>query len=91
MAAGPRSSRGVRRFVIDGSFVTDVLEPNDVDCVLLIEPGFPNHPDLEAELLAGLPFIALDLVEQDEFDTLVEQIYATDRRGIAKGLVEIII
>lgn len=31
---------GVLRIVLNGSFVTDVLEPNDVDCVLLIEAGF---------------------------------------------------
>jgi hypothetical protein len=39
---GDAASRaGVERFVINGSFVTDVPEPNDVDCVLLIGPTFP--------------------------------------------------
>ena len=33
---------GVKRLVINGSFTTDVFEPNDVDCVLLIEAGFPR-------------------------------------------------
>ncbi len=28
-------SAGIRRIVVNGSFVTDILEPNDVDCVLL--------------------------------------------------------
>jgi hypothetical protein len=28
---------GVQRIVVNGSFVTDKLEPNDVDCVLLID------------------------------------------------------
>jgi hypothetical protein len=32
---------GVERILINGSFVTDVLEPNDVDCVRLVGPGFP--------------------------------------------------
>ncbi len=27
---------GVERIVLNGSFVTDVMEPNDVDCVLLV-------------------------------------------------------
>jgi hypothetical protein len=27
---------GVQRIVVNGSFVTEKLEPNDVDCVLLI-------------------------------------------------------
>lgn len=33
---------GVLRLVINGSFVTDVPEPNDVDCVLLIGAEFPR-------------------------------------------------
>ncbi len=33
---------GVQRIVVNGSFVTDRLEPNDVDCVLLIGPEFPR-------------------------------------------------
>jgi hypothetical protein len=32
---------GVRRIVLNGSFVTDIIEPNDVDCALLVAPGFP--------------------------------------------------
>jgi hypothetical protein len=27
---------GVARIVLNGSFVTNIIEPNDVDCVLLI-------------------------------------------------------
>jgi len=30
---------GARRIVLNGSFTTDILEPNDVDCVLLFGPG----------------------------------------------------
>jgi hypothetical protein len=43
---------GVPRIVVNGSFVTDLLEPNDVDCVLLVGPDFqPNDPK-NRELLA---------------------------------------
>lgn len=31
---------GVKRLVINGSSVTDIFEPNDVDCVLLIGSDF---------------------------------------------------
>src|SRR6266852_3509775 len=58
---------GVRRIVVNGSFVTDVREPNDVDCVLLIGPDFPGDAGAEAELLDGLPFINLDLVDSEGF------------------------
>ncbi|MFV1968330.1 MAG: hypothetical protein ACC628_23135 [Pirellulaceae bacterium] len=51
-----------RRLVINGSFVTDVLEPNDVDFVVLIGAGFPQDKAAEAELVAGLPFLELSLI-----------------------------
>lgn len=81
---------GVDRLVLNGSFVTDVLEPNDVDCVLLIGPGYPRDAAAEAELLAGLPFLELSLVTQGDFDLLVDVFFATDRQSTEKGLVEVI-
>lgn len=81
---------GVARIIINGSFVTDVVEPNDVDCALLIQPGFPYHKDAETELLAGLPFLELNLVSQADFDLLVEKFFATDRHSLPKGMVEIV-
>lgn len=33
---------GIERLIINGSFVTDVLEPNDV----LISPGFPRDSEI---------------------------------------------
>lgn len=38
---------GVERILINGSFVTDIMEPNDVDCALLIGPGFPRDEEAE--------------------------------------------
>src|SRR5437588_12234098 len=70
---------GVQRIVVNGSFVTDKLEPNDVDCVLLIGPDFPLDSAAEAELLSGLPFINLELVDAEAFRQFTERTYATDR------------
>jgi len=81
---------GVLRLVINGSLVTDVLEPNDVDCVLLIGPGFPRDRTAEVELLAGLPFLELSLVRQEDFDVIVHEFFATDRHSVAKGMVEVV-
>jgi hypothetical protein len=80
---------GVQRLVVNGSFVTDKLEPNDVDCVLLIGPGFPSDPSAEAELVGGLPFINLELVDQEAFRQFTERTFATDRDLVPKGMVEI--
>jgi hypothetical protein len=52
---------GVVQLVVNGSFVTDVPESNDVDCVLLVEPGFPYDPSAGAELTQGLPFLDIKL------------------------------
>ncbi len=81
---------GVDRLVLNGSFVTDVLEPNDVDCVLLIGAAFPRDESAEVELIAGLPFLEISLVTRTDFDLLVDEFFATDRQAIAKGLVEVI-
>ncbi|MEX0777209.1 MAG: hypothetical protein WD042_16010 [Phycisphaeraceae bacterium] len=81
---------GVQRIVLNGSFVTDIMEPNDVDCVLLTPPGFPTEARAEAELNAGLPFLEMKLVEPREFEEYVSDIFATDRDGIPKGLIEVI-
>lgn len=81
---------GVRRIVVNGSFVTDKLEPNDVDCVLLIEADFPRDAAAEAELLAGLPFINLELVDAEGFQQFTERTFATDRDMVPKGMVEVI-
>lgn len=81
---------GVQRLVVNGSFVTDKWEPNDVDCVLLRGPAFPQDDAADAELWAGLPFIQMAVVEPEEFKLYVEQIYATDRYGHSKGMVEVI-
>ena len=82
---------GVQRIVVNGSFVTDKLEPNDVDCVLLIGPDFPHDATAEAELLAGLPFINLELVDLTAFEYFTERIFATDRNLVPKGMLEIVL
>jgi hypothetical protein len=34
---------GIERLILNGSFVTDAFEPNDVDCVLLMGLDFPRE------------------------------------------------
>ena len=81
---------GVKRIVLNGSFVTDIMEPNDVDCVLLIGRGFPADAAAEAEFNAGLPFMEMKLVRQADFDEYVNVTFGSDRMGIPKGMIEVI-
>jgi hypothetical protein len=82
---------GASRLIVNGSFTADKPEPNDVDCVLLIGPGFPHDDEAERELLEGLPFIELKIVEEEGFDFLIEQFFATDRREVPKGMIEVVL
>ena len=81
---------GAERVILNGSFVTEVLEPNDVDCVLLIGPRFPQDSAAESELLVGLPFLEIALVSREAFAVLTETFFATDRQYIEKGMIEVV-
>lgn len=84
---------GVKRIVLNGSFVTDTIEPNDVDCVLLVDDDFPRsveEAEAEAELAAGLPFLQIDVLTGSAFTYLVDRIFGSDRLDIPKGVVAVI-
>ncbi len=65
------------------------MEPNDVDCVLLVERGYTTDSSAAAELNVGLPFIELKLVGQADFEEYVNVTFGTDRMGIPKGMIEV--
>ena len=81
---------GVERIVLNGSFVTDIMEPNDVDCVLLAGEGYPGDASAADSLDDGLPFLEIALVPTRVFDMMVNRFFATDRFGKPKGMVEVI-
>jgi hypothetical protein len=62
-----------------------------VDCVLLGETGFPHDIEAESDIIHGLPFLEVHMVNQEGFDFFVETVFATDRDTIPKGMVEIIL
>ena len=69
---------GVLRIVVNGSFVTDKWEPNDVDCVLLIDDNYSRDALANEELQVGLPFLTMEIVREDGFRQLTERTFATD-------------
>jgi hypothetical protein len=80
---------GVQRIIINGSFVTDRFEPNDVDCALLIGDDYPLDPSAGEELDVGLPFLDLHIVQQDDFDEFINDVYSLDRKKRPKGMLEV--
>lgn len=80
---------GAERLIVNGSFVTDAVEPNDVDCVLLVGPDSLRDPAVEIELREGLPFIDLHVAGGEEFDFMVQTVFGSDRAAVPKGVVEV--
>lgn len=80
---------GIQRIVLNGSFVTDIIEPNDVDCVLLVRDSDEGEHAAEGELSNGLPFLDISLVGPVDFEDFVGNLFAVDRTGDAKGMIEV--
>lgn len=53
---------GIARVILNGSFVTDAIEPIDVDCALLVAADFDEDSEAATELHEGLPFLDLEIV-----------------------------
>ena len=81
---------GVKKIVLNGSFVTDIIEPNDVDCVLLFEGIAPRDRVAFRELRKGLPFLDIAIVRMRGFEEYVHAVFAVDRTGTPKGMVEVV-
>ena len=81
---------GAERIILNGSFVTDIIETNDVDCVLLFTPGRRRDSQAFQELLAGLPFLDIAIAEPEEFADFTGEIFAADRFGVLKGMIEVV-
>jgi hypothetical protein len=80
---------GAARIVLNGSFVTDIIEPNDVDCVVLFLPSQRRDRSAMQLLRSGLPFLSIALVGPRRFDEFV-RFFATDRSGKGKGMIEVV-
>jgi hypothetical protein len=80
---------GAQKIVVNGSFVTDVFEPNDVDCALLLDPSAPKDQGALDELALGPPFIQVYVVEDVGYNYFTTQFYATDRLDRPKGMLEV--
>jgi hypothetical protein len=87
-----------RRFLLDGSFVTDKPEPNDIDAVVLIADDFEQQVaarsdsaiELETMLLTRHPeeiFAAEDVHDWDDWVEFFSRTREPD--GRRKGLVEV--
>lgn len=81
---------GVRRLLVNGSFVTGKLSPNDVDVVFLPGPDYPRRRQrLDDEELIW-PFLQVIVAIDDaDFEAWATNQFATDRKKRPKGVVEV--
>jgi len=83
---------GVRRLLVNGSFVTAKLAPNDVDVVILPGVDYPRQgQELDADELVW-PFLQIIVAADDaDFEAWAARQFATDKRKRPKGVVEILL
>jgi hypothetical protein len=83
---------GVRRLMVNGSFVTGKLCPNDVDVVLLPGHGYPRQGQrLDSEEMVW-PFLQIIIAADDaDFEAWAARQFATDRKRRPKGVVEVML
>jgi hypothetical protein len=81
---------GIRRIIINGSFVTGKLRPNDVDVIVLPGPDYPKEKPLgDSEVL--WPFLQVIVAADDEdMSNWAVKDFGTDRQNRSKGVVELI-
>ncbi len=83
---------GVIRVIVDGSFVTSKLSPNDVDIVILPGPGYPRGQPRTGSEERLWPFLHV-FVADDEADLglWIVQYFGVDRRQRVKGVMEVVL
>jgi hypothetical protein len=82
---------GITRILINGSFVTDRLEPMDVDVVLLEGPNYRTLSPAADKLHPGLPYLEIRVVKQHEYDFFARVVFGSDRATIPKEVIEVLI
>jgi hypothetical protein len=85
-------SAGVRRLILNGSFVTAKAAPNDVDVVILPGPGYPRDQRSAGSEETLWPFLQV-FVAADEADLEAWALrdFGTDRQQRKKRVVEVVL
>jgi hypothetical protein len=83
---------GISRLMVNGSFVTGKLAPNDVDIVILPGPDYPRQSRRLDDDELVWPFLQIIVAADDaDFEAWATRQFATDRMNRPKGVVEVIL
>jgi hypothetical protein len=79
---------GVRRLLVNGSYITSKLRPNDVDVVILSDSDEALPSDEEIHW----PFLhVLIAADEADFQRWANEDFASDRDDRRKGIVEVLL
>jgi len=85
-------SCGVLRLIVNGSFVTAKMAPNDVDLIILPGPDYPGDQPSVTDEEVRWPFLqVLVAADEDDLEHWAVQDFGTDRNQRPKGVVEVIL
>ena len=91
----------LQRFIVFGSYVTDKVDPNDVDVILVMDDDFYleqcptearalfDHPTAQARYGASIFWVRPGLLIRETVDEFIAY-WQTKRDGSQRGIVEII-
>jgi hypothetical protein len=83
---------GVRRLVVNGSFVSQKNAPNDVDIVILPGADYPRDERVVGEQETLWPFLQIFVADDDaDLEAWALEDFGTDRDYRKKGVVEVIL
>jgi hypothetical protein len=81
---------GVKRLLVDGSYITDKVSPNDADLVVLPGPGYPLQGGSITTSVAQWPFLHIMIaVDESDLQQWAVVDFGTDRMGNPRGILEI--
>jgi hypothetical protein len=82
----------VLRMIVNGSFVTATIVPNDVDLVILPGPDYPRDQPSATDEDVRWPFLqVLVAADEDDLEQWALRDFGTDRNQRPKGVVEVIL
>jgi hypothetical protein len=86
---------GASRLILDGSFVTDKEEPNDIDAILVVPDNLDTttrevHILLESKIRFNIHLFSVRESDEEFFQQWIE-FFGHDRNGDPRGLVEVLL
>ena len=83
---------GIRRVVVNGSFVTAKTSPNDVDIVVLPAADYPREAGACIDEESRWPFLQIVVaVDDDDLEAWALEDFGTDRTRLKKGVAEVML